>query len=209
MLMDQAEDGVVLISFGTVSNISQIFPNINDNLINVLKKFPQITFLLNYDTANDFITDIPNVISKNWISQKDLLVHENLQALITCCDSNTIMEAVHFGVPLICIPFSAEQMRNSRVVKRAEIAIIIERLAVTEENLVNALNSIIHSNKYKMRADRIARMIRDKPLSARESLVVQVEYAIKFGPFEIFDFAYNDLYIYQYYLLDIIIPIAL
>lgn len=60
-----------------------------------------------------------------------------------------------------------------------------------------------------MRADKMARMIRDKPISARESLVVHVEYAIKFGPFEIFDFAYNDLYIYQYYLLDIIIPIAL
>lgn len=42
MLMDQAEDGIVMISFGTLSNISQILPDINNNLINVLKKFPKV-----------------------------------------------------------------------------------------------------------------------------------------------------------------------
>lgn len=52
-------------------------------------------------------------------------------------------------------------------------------------------------------------MIRDKPISVREGLIAQIEYAIEFGPLEIFDFACNDLYFYQYYLLDIIIPAIL
>lgn len=46
MLMDQAEDGIVMISFGTLSNISQILPDINNNLINVLKKFPKVCIWL-------------------------------------------------------------------------------------------------------------------------------------------------------------------
>lgn len=40
--MDQAKNGIVMVSFGTVSNINQIFPNINNNLINVFKKFPKV-----------------------------------------------------------------------------------------------------------------------------------------------------------------------
>ncbi|CAG9529772.1 unnamed protein product [Cercopithifilaria johnstoni] len=209
ILMDRAKNGIVLISFGTISNINQILPNINDNLISVFKRFPEITFLLNYDIDNDLIANIPNVIKINWIPQKDLLVHANLQALITCCDSNTIMEAAYSGVPLICIPFSAEQVRGSRVAQRAQIAITIEKLAITDENLANALDNIINSKMYKMRANKMAGMIRDKPISARECLIGQIEYAIKFGPLDVFDFAYNDLYFYQYYLLDIIIPILL
>ncbi|VBB33624.1 unnamed protein product, partial [Acanthocheilonema viteae] len=184
MLMDEAKNGIVMISFDAVSNISQNLPNINDYLISVLRKFPNITFLLNYDIDNDFIVDIPNVIKKSRIPQKDLLVHANLHALITCCDSKTIMEAAYFGVPLICIPFSAEQIRSSRVAQRAQIAIAIEKLAITEENLANALDNIIHSETYKIRASKLAKMMHDKPISARECLIGQVEYAIKFGPFE-------------------------
>lgn len=40
--MDQAKDGIVMISFGTVINISQILPNINDGLISIFKKFPEV-----------------------------------------------------------------------------------------------------------------------------------------------------------------------
>lgn len=71
-------------------------------------------------------------------------MHTNLQALITWCDSNTIMEAVYAGVPLICIPFSAEQISNSCVAQRAKVAIVIEKFS--EENLANALDNILHSN---------------------------------------------------------------
>lgn len=66
---------------------------------------------------------------------------------------------------------------------------------------------LYYNFRYKMKAGRMARMIRNKPVSARRCLIGQIEYAIKFGPFQIFDFTYNDLYFYQYYLLDIIIPI--
>lgn len=74
-----------------------------------------------------------------------LLAHPNLQVLITCCDSNTVMEAAHFGVPLICLPFSADQIRSSRIAEHAKIAIIIDKLAITEENLANALDNMIQS----------------------------------------------------------------
>uniref|UniRef100_A0A915PIN1 glucuronosyltransferase n=1 Tax=Setaria digitata TaxID=48799 RepID=A0A915PIN1_9BILA len=148
-----------------------------------------VTLLLNHEVDSHLIADIPNIISRNDIPQKDLLdeikikikfaiynirvecpFHANLRALITECDRSTVLEAAYAGVPLICVPLSVEQMRNSRIAQWNKIAIIIDG-AAARRNLVQ-----------KKRGSKLAQMISDNPLSSREYLIRQVEYAIKFGP---------------------------
>lgn len=52
-------------------------------------------------------------------------------------------------------------------------------------------------------------MIAEKPFTPRERFLRNVEYALKFGPLQHLDIASNNLNTFQYYSLDIIIPLLI
>lgn len=55
-------------------------------------------------------------------------------------------------------------------------------------------------------------MIRYKPVSAKERLIKNTEFVIKYGPIDNFNVAGSELNIFQYFLIDVllvIVPFAL
>lgn len=99
------------------------------NKKDVLRKFPDVTFIWKYEKPEDKISDgIPNLIETTWVPQNDMLCElilelvgwvfsddPRLSLFITHCGQGSATEATTAGIPLIVIPVLADQNRNAAV----------------------------------------------------------------------------------------------
>ncbi|CAG9534715.1 unnamed protein product [Cercopithifilaria johnstoni] len=61
---------------------------------------------------------------------------------------------------------------------------------------------------YRKSAQKLKKMIRHKPVSARERVIRYTEFVIKYGPFDNFNTAGSELNIFQYFLVDVLLMIV-
>ena len=52
--------------------------------------------------------------------------HPNIRVLITSCDTTSMMEAVHYGVPVLALPFTRQQKQNAEYLVMRELAVLID-----------------------------------------------------------------------------------
>eukprot|EP00080_Pristionchus_pacificus_P002399 PDM62419.1 Glycosyltransferase [Pristionchus pacificus] len=127
---------------------------------------------------------IPNLIETTWVPQNDMLHDARLSLFITHCGQGSTTEANYAGVPLVVVPVLLDQVRNAYAMKRAGLAVVLE--------------------KYKERAVATAKMLMDKPFSGRELFVRNMEFLAAHGPLRMLDHYGQKLTFLQYYLIDII-----
>jgi len=72
--MDQATEGAVLFSLGSLTETTRISKHMLDSIINSFKQFPQIHFLwkVDKDTIKN-ISKLPNVHAFEWLQQPAIL----------------------------------------------------------------------------------------------------------------------------------------
>jgi len=49
---------------------------------------------------------------ETFVAQKAVLAHPNVRMFYTHGGINSMIEALHFGVPVLCTPFHTDQMDN-------------------------------------------------------------------------------------------------
>lgn len=73
-----------------------------------------------------------------------------MKAFITHGGLMGSMEAIYFGIPMIGIPLFGDQYMNIRKAANMKIAVNLESIDdVTEENLYNAINTVLHDETYR------------------------------------------------------------
>lgn len=114
--LDEAQHGVIYFSLGTLLKTSQMTL---DKLNTFLHTFKMLKQRVVWKYESDTIVDIPsNVLIRKWLPQTDILAHKNVVLFITHGGMFGNFEAIARGVPLLVIPFFADQHRNAfRVVK--------------------------------------------------------------------------------------------
>ncbi|KAH7691433.1 UDP-glucoronosyl and UDP-glucosyl transferase, partial [Aphelenchoides avenae] len=104
-ILRSSKEGVVLVSFGSLSKSIFMPDAAKKAFVEAFAQFPNVTFLWKYERPEDKIAEgHSNVVLVDWIPQIELLGHPRLLAFITHAGMNSISEAVYKGVPLICIP---------------------------------------------------------------------------------------------------------
>lgn len=141
--MDNAFDGVVYLSFGSVFKTTQLPKYQVEMLIRQLSRIKQKVL---WKCESDDLPSLPpNLVVNKWFPQMDILGHPNCVLFITH-ESNihSTEEAIYFGVPMLVISGFGDQLHNSIMMESRGAAIRIKYADLTEhifgDNLVKMLN---------------------------------------------------------------------
>lgn len=118
---------------------------------------------------------------------------------------NSYIEASYAGKPLIGIPFFVDQFYNMGCALRKGFALYVDKHNLTTSSMVDALSRILSDEKYEKNARRLASILRDHPVSARDELIRYVEYSAKHP--QLHDFMQleaADMHVLKLYSIDVI-----
>ena len=60
---------------------------------------------------------------------------------------NGMLEAGYHGVPMICVPFFADQFDNAVTTKHFGVGEVLLKEQMTKENLANAINTVLNNSR--------------------------------------------------------------
>lgn len=140
--MDNAPDGVVYFSFGSVVKLSLLPKDELKMFVRQLGKIKQ-KVLWKWDT-DDKIDFPPNIIPRKWFPQADILGHPNCVLFITHGGIHSTEESIYFKVPMLAVSLFGDQMYNSLLMENRGAAIRIKYAQLTEDLFEKSLHRILN-----------------------------------------------------------------
>lgn len=199
--MDEAEHGVVYVSFGSLLKIDSLPDEKRDAMVHAFARLKQRVL---WRWSSELYERPANLMTKSWIPQFDVLNHPKVKAFVTHNGLLGTIEAIHNAVPMVTVPFFGDQDHNAKNIVQLGIGINLSYNNLTMENLLNALNQVIYNISYKENAIQASKIFRDRPKSPMETAAYWTEYIIRHGGAPHLQSAAKELNIFQYLLLDVV-----
>ncbi|TKR77730.1 hypothetical protein L596_018648 [Steinernema carpocapsae] len=207
-LMEKGKKGVILMSLGTIVPSSAISLDIRRGLYAAFADFSDYHFIVKIDKNDgesaDLVKSYPNIDLVQWMPQSDILGHPRLAAFIMHGGFNGLLEAAIRGVPVVAVPFFADQFRNARTAEYRGFGIAIQKNKFDGKSVARALEQIITNASYKESALRISKLIRTKPFKAEERFVEWTNFVIENGRLTNLDVVGANFNFIVYHNLDVI-----
>uniref|UniRef100_A0A8D8X770 UDP-glucuronosyltransferase n=1 Tax=Cacopsylla melanoneura TaxID=428564 RepID=A0A8D8X770_9HEMI len=201
--LDEATDGLILFSFGTVISPKTLSPHLKKTLLTVFSKLRKYKILWKW--SGEPLPGLPpNVIQQKWIPQMAVLAHPNCKLFITHGGLSSQLETVYQGVPVVTIPFFGDQFSNAAKAVDYGFGVVLKNTNLTTESLEWAITTVIQDPSYKERAMLRSRLIKDYASSPLDTAVYWTEYVLQHGGASHLTPASKQLNWYQYYLLDVL-----
>ncbi|XP_063704645.1 UDP-glucosyltransferase 2-like [Culicoides brevitarsis] len=176
--IEAGKRGSVIFSLGTNVKSDTLPKNIIQMFLNVFREMPEYNFIWKYESDLDL--EIPkNVKLQGWVRQSDILAHPNIKAFISHCGLLGTQEAMWHGVPIIGIPFIADQFRNIVSVIRAGMGLRIDLKTVTHESFKGALKEILETPSYLENAKKRSRLFKDQMDKPLDRAVFWLEWTMR------------------------------
>lgn len=112
----------------------------------------------------------PDVIAVPYAPQLSLL--SRTRAMITHGGANSVMEATHFGVPLLVTPICNDQFHNARFVERAGAGRALDLGTASPEDVWDALEALLSDGPERARASRASAAYRARDGARRAAELV-------------------------------------
>ncbi|KAF8382378.1 ugt-54, partial [Pristionchus pacificus] len=177
-LLNLPGKGTVIVSFGTQIAPEKISEELRKVFLNTFKRFPEYNFLWKFDGRME--TNASNVHNIAWLPQNDLLHDSRVVAFVSHMGLNSFTETGFAGVPVVAIPFFADQLHNARRARDLGMGVIVRKSQITEESLLAALQKVLYDERYHNRAREIASMIAANPDTPQRIFLEGIEFAAKF-----------------------------
>lgn len=146
--LDEANDGAILFSLGTVVNDTQLKTETHMVLLDAMTELSNIKFLVKSSELLKLNRNIPNVLIRPWLPQKAILRHPNLRCFITHGGLNSIQESIYWSKPIIVIPFYFDQFLNARWAHENGYGIELPFSEMTTNNLKSSIERVLHDLRY-------------------------------------------------------------
>uniref|UniRef100_A0A1B6JVS6 UDP-glucuronosyltransferase n=1 Tax=Homalodisca liturata TaxID=320908 RepID=A0A1B6JVS6_9HEMI len=204
--IDDAKDGVIYFSLGSVVPDHVLGEEFFDMFTKAFQKLPQRVL---WKTGWKHESLPNNVKTANWMPQQDILAHPNVVLFMTHGGIFGQHEAIHAGVPVVCIPIFGDQTLNAKFYEERGIGVKIPFQTLSEETIISTVNKVVSNSKYKENMERLSKIYHDRPKSAADSLVYWVEYVLRHGGAHHLRPASANMPWYQLYLLDVVAALLL
>lgn len=178
-IMDENTNGVIYFSLGSNINVSD---PLNEHIHQAfMRTFRELPYKVLMKWEIDYTgTPPPNVKLEKWFPQQDILAHKNCILFITHGGLLSLMEAVHFGVPVVGIPFFGDQAKNFFFVEEVGIGKMIRLEEITYERVSSTLKEVLSNKRYKEEMMKRSRIFRDKQEEPVKTAAYWIEHAMKY-----------------------------
>jgi len=150
------------------------------------------------------MTGLPsNVKTFSWLPQLDLLAHPNVKLFITHGGAGSIQETICYKTPIVGIPIMGDQINNLAEAITQHIGIVLPYSQVREDNLLEAITTVLEDPSYLESVTNLQNLILDTPLHPLDNTVWWLEYLLRHPHNPRMRSPAKDLYWFQYYLLDV------
>ncbi|EYB82573.1 hypothetical protein Y032_0357g3397 [Ancylostoma ceylanicum] len=185
-IADSSTRGFILVTFGSIARTMDMPLKMQNNFFTAFSRFPEITFIVKYETANSTVTIPPNVQLTQWIPQAKLMAHPNYLAIITHGGWSSILESINVGKPLVLMPLFAgwllpsDHGKNSKAVEAKGAAVILDKMNPKTADIMKAITSVTTNQRYRENCAKLSRMMQDpSPIDHAALLDYQVRRAAK------------------------------
>ncbi|EDW90225.2 UDP-glycosyltransferase UGT5 [Drosophila yakuba] len=176
--LDTADEGAIFFSLGTNVNTNTFRPVTVDILYNVLSKLPQKVIWKWKDLKNK-PGNASNIFFSNWLPQDDILAHPKTKLFITHAGKGGVAEAQYHGVPMVALPIFGDQQGNAEIMAKFGFGRWLDILTMTKEELEETIHDVLESPTYRNTIGKFSSLYRDRPLTARQSVIYWTEYVLR------------------------------
>ena len=204
--LDSANNGAILVGFGSTLQPSQMPPEKLNVLLSVFTALSDYSFIWKWDGE---VKDVPaNVLTRSWLPQQDLLAHRNMKTFVTHGGLGGICEAIYHKVKLVGIPFGNDQVSNmERVVRHGYGKLLVwERL--TAEDLRQAIMEAMESEAMSASLERVHSLYMDREARPVDRAVWWIEYVSRHGGAKVLQSTVSQVPSYQRHHLDIFLCVT-
>ncbi|XP_017056401.1 UDP-glucosyltransferase 2 [Drosophila ficusphila] len=176
--LDNADDGAIFFSLGTNVNTNTFRPDVVDILYKVLSKLPQ-RVVWKWEDPKNKPGNASNIYFNNWLPQDDILAHPKTKLFITHAGKGGVAEAQYHGVPMLAIPIFGDQQGNAEIMTKSGFGRWLDIVTLTAEELEESIHEVLENPSYRETIGKFSNLYRDRPLTARQSVVYWTEYVLR------------------------------
>ncbi|KAK5639952.1 hypothetical protein RI129_010763 [Pyrocoelia pectoralis] len=207
IVLDSASVGVIYFSLGTNVKTKLLSKQVKDILLSVFSELP---YTILWKLEDEDLPNSPdNVIVSKWFPQSSVLKHPNTKLFITQGGLQSIDEAIYEGVPMVGMPFFADQPGNINKMVRKGFGLSFDIGSLEKEHFKQTILEVINNPKYGLNVKKASQLGRDKPMSGLEHAVWWVEYLIRHKGAKHLQSPLINISWWKYLLLDVIACLAI
>ncbi|KAL7044777.1 hypothetical protein ACKWTF_002044 [Chironomus riparius] len=175
--LDDANDGVILVSFGTFLQSSKMPPEKYQAMIDAFSSLKQ-RIIWKWEDDKKFP---PNIYTSKWLPQAEILAHKNVKLMIGHGGIFGAQEAVYYGKPMIIYPFYGDQHLNGFKIEQSGIGILQSMDELSTESLLHAINHVIHNETFYKNIKIKSEIFKANQNSPLETALWWIEYVLIFN----------------------------
>lgn len=204
-LLDRAEHGVILISWGSQLRANSLSNAKRDSLLRALARLPQQII---WKWENDTLPNQPaNVHIMKWLPQRDILAHPNVRVFFSHGGLMGLTEAVSSGVPVVGMPVYGDQFFNVAGLVQRGMAVRLDLGQLSEQTVFDALTQVLDPG-YKLQAAKVSAAYNDRPQLAMDSALWWVQHVAETRGAPLLRSSAVKLNRFVYYSLDVYIALG-
>jgi glucuronosyltransferase len=175
----RGKKGSILMSFGTNFRSDEMGEERFKIFIETFRQLSDYNFLWKFETS-EMLKDLPpNVMTKAWLPQNDILAHASITAFISHVGLLSTHEATYHGVPIVGIPLFVDQHRNLHKAITAGAAVKVDFMSLSVESFKSAIIEIASNPSYKRNMESRSKLFRDQKERPLERAIWWCEYVMR------------------------------
>lgn len=159
----KGKKGAVIMSLGTNIRSDELGKEKIEMVLEAFRQFPDYNFLWKFESSDKISKLPPNVKISTWLPQNDILAHPKVKLFISHAGLLSSHEAIWWGVPIVGIPFIADQHRNLFKLVHAGVAVKVDVHSMSTKQLKNAIKEVLENPKYRKIVKEKSKVFRDQP----------------------------------------------